>query len=111
MGGGAIGWSSGITYSEGSDNFITLTSDGNASERGEITIKVAATANTGVERMATITLTTMGGTGTAVMATVMITQAAGTVTPPVSNPPTLRLTTQNTRFRSKLLGLRLQQIL
>ena len=96
VGGGATGWSSGITYSEGSDNFITLTSDRNASERGEVTIKAAATANTGVERMATITLTTMGGTGTAVTATVMITQAAGTVTPPVSNPPTLRLTSQNT---------------
>ena len=86
--GGATGWSASV----GNGSFITLSKQSGNIGRG-ITIMATPEENRGAARTATITLTTMGGTGTAVTATVRITQAAGTVTPPVSNPPTLMLTT------------------
>ena len=85
VGGGAAGWAA--TLSENS--FLMLSKMSGLV--GMTTIKVAATANTGAERMATITLGTTGEGS--VDTTITITQAAGTVTPPVSNPPTLMLTT------------------
>ena len=84
VGGGAAGWAA--TLSENS--FLTLNKENGLA--GMDTIKVAATANTGAERMATITLSTTGEGS--VDTTITITQEAGTVTPPVSNPPTLMLT-------------------
>ena len=85
--GGVTGWSASV----GNGSFITLSKQSGNIGRG-ITIMATPEENRGAARTATITLTTMGGTGTAVTATVRITQAAGTVTPPVSNPPTLMLT-------------------
>ena len=86
--GGVTGWSASV----GNGSFITLSKQSGNIGRG-ITIMATPEENRGAARTATITLTTMGGTETAVTATVTITQAAGTVTPPVSNPPTLMLTT------------------
>ena len=87
VGGGATGWTA--TLSENS--FLMLSKMSGLV--GMTTIKVAVTANTGAERMATITLSTTGEGS--VDTTITITQAEGTVTPPVSNAPTLMLTSPN----------------
>ena len=82
IGGGATGWMSDITYSEGADRFITLTGD--ETMRGDVRVTVASEVNTGVERSATITISTVGGTGEAVDVVITIVQEAG--------PPKLTLT-------------------
>ena len=83
IGGGAEGWSSEITYSEGTDGFIMLTGDGTM--RGDVRLTVASEVNTGVERSATITISTTGPEATTpVTATLTITQGGA--------PPMLMLT-------------------
>ena len=76
VGGGATGWTSSIVYTPalapGASGFITLTPADNA-ERGDVTVGVVSTVNTGVERSAEIAITTVGGTGEATD-TVTITQ-------------------------------------
>ena len=74
IGGGAEGWSSEITYSEGADEFITLTGDGTM--RGDVRVTVASKVNTGMERTATIRILTEGGTGDAVDTVIKIIQEA-----------------------------------
>ena len=74
IGGGAEGWSSEITYSEGADEFITLTGDGTM--RGDVRVTVASKVNTGMERTATIRILTVGGTGDAVDTVITIIQEA-----------------------------------
>ena len=72
LGGGATGWSSDITYSEGSEAFITLT--GEEDQRGDVRVVVASEVNTGMERTATITIKTEGGLGDALDAMITIVQ-------------------------------------
>ena len=72
LGGGATGWSSDITYSEGSEAFITLT--GEEDERGDVRVVVASEVNTGMERTATITIKTEGGSGDALDTMITIVQ-------------------------------------
>ena len=72
LGGGATGWSSDITYSEGSEAFITLT--GEEDKRGDVRVVVASEVNTGMERTATITIKTEGGSGDALDAMITIVQ-------------------------------------
>ena len=73
LGGGATGWSSEITYSEGSEAFITLT--GEEDERGDVRVVVASEVNTGMAvRTATITIKTEGGLGDALDAMITIVQ-------------------------------------
>ena len=85
VGGSASGWTSSMS----GDNFITLNTAMNDTQRGVITVMATPTANTGVERSATITFTTSGGTGDAATATVTIRQEAA---PPA---PKLMLTSNN----------------
>ena len=72
LGGGATGWSSEITYSEGSEAFLTLT--GEEDKRGEVKVVVASKVNTGMERTATVTIKTEGGSGDALDTMITIVQ-------------------------------------
>ena len=74
IGGGAERWSSEITYSEGADEFITLTGD--ETMRGDVRVTVASKVNTGMERTATIRILTVGGTGEALDTVITIIQEA-----------------------------------
>ena len=60
VGGGATGWSSEITYSEGMDKFLTLSDTVNAVQTDEVRIKLAVMENGSVERSAKIILSTTG---------------------------------------------------
>ena len=90
VGGGATGWTAAVD-----ENFVTLGKTMGSSGIDTLTLKAAVTANAGVARTATVTITTTGQLGDSVTAEVTITQATGIV-PPVSNPPTLMLTSGNT---------------
>ena len=91
VGGGAAGWAA--TLSENS--FLTLSKMNGST--GMVTIKVAATANTGATaRTATITLTTIEGAGTAVTATVMITQAEAPPSLMLTSPSSVEITSTST---------------
>ena len=72
LGGGATGWSSEITYSEGSESFLTLT--GEEDKRGDVRVVVASKVNTGMERTATVTIKTEGGSGDALDTMITIVQ-------------------------------------
>ena len=72
LGGGATGWSSEITYSEGSEAFLTLT--GEEDERGDVRVVVASKVNMGMERTATVTIKTEGGLGDALDTMITIVQ-------------------------------------
>ena len=89
VGGGATGWKATVNQT-----FVTLGKSTGSSGMDTLTLKAAVTANTGAERTATVTITTTGQLGDSVTAEVTITQATGIV-PPVSNPPTLMLTSKN----------------
>ena len=56
VGGVATGWTSEITYTPTQANFITLSSEENTDQKGDITITVTPMENMGVDRTATITL-------------------------------------------------------
>ena len=89
VGGEATGWKATVNQT-----FVTLDTNMGTSGMDTLTLKAAVTANTGGERTATVTITTTGQLGDSVTAEVTITQAMGIV-PPVSNPPTLMLTSGN----------------
>ena len=89
VGGEATGWKATVNQT-----FVTLDTTMGSSGTDTLTLKAAVTANTGAARTATVTITTTGQSGDSVTADVTITQATGIV-PPVSNPPTLMLTSGN----------------
>ena len=60
VGGSATGWGSMISYGDGVDKFVTLSDTVNADQTDTVKIKVAVTANVGVERSAKIILSTTG---------------------------------------------------
>ena len=72
LGGGATGWSSDITYSEGAEAFLTLT--GEEDKRGDVRVVVASEVNMGMERTATVTIKTAGGSGDALDTMITIVQ-------------------------------------
>ena len=80
VGGNATGWTSAITYTPANANFITYTPRLNANEKGEVTIKVTPSANTGAQRVAKIVITPTGGVrADAVSDALTITQSEGTL--------------------------------
>ena len=80
VGGSATGWTSAITYTPANANFITYTPRLKANEKGEVTIKVTPSANTGAQRVAKIVITPAGGVrADAVSDTLTITQSEGTL--------------------------------
>ena len=89
VGGEATGWKAAVD-----EDFVTLDTTMGSLGTDTLTLKAAVTANPGAERTATVTITTTGQLGDSVTAEVTITQATGIV-PPVSNPPTLMLTSKN----------------
>ena len=91
VGGGALGWTSMISYGEGVDEFITLSNTANVNQTGEVRIKAAVTENGEVDRSATITLSTTGQRAnfSAATSAITITQLA----PVVAGPPSLMVST------------------
>ena len=91
VGGSATGWTSAITYTPASANFITLDTNMNDNQTGAVTLMATPTANTGVERTAMITLTTTGmGTPDSVSLTITQGAMADTTTlPPKDTTTTL----------------------
>ena len=91
VGGGALGWTSMISYGEGVDEFITLSDRSNVAQTGEVRIKAAVTKNGEVDRSATITLSTTGQRAnfSAATSAITITQLA----PVVAGPPSLMVNT------------------
>ena len=91
VGGGALGWTSMISYGEGVDEFITLSNTANVNQTGEVRIKAAVTKNGEVDRSATIILSTTGQKAnfSAATSAITITQLALVV----AGPPSLMVST------------------
>ena len=91
VGGGALGWTSMISYGNGVDEFITLSDRSNVAQTGEVRIKAAVTENGEVDRSATIILSTTGQRAnfSAATSAITITQLA----PVVAGPPSLMVST------------------
>ena len=100
IGGGATGWTSAITYTPASANFITLDTNMNDNQTGAVTLMATPTINTGVERTATITLATTGmGTPDSVSLTITQGAMADTTTlPPKDTTTTLSTHTKESLF-------------
>ena len=85
VGGNATGWGSNIIYTPVGSDFITLDTDMNTDQTGDITIQATPIANTGIERIAKIVISTKGPDN-AVSDTLTITQAGAPPTLVVSVP-------------------------
>ena len=91
--GGAMGWTSEITYTPANANFIALSPAENSAQTGAITITATPVVNTSVERTATITLTTIG-IGTPSTQMIVITQ--GEENTPNINIPNINIPNTDT---------------